>query len=82
MRDYLINGLYAMLRWYVSTGIFDRLAALVQQLSAVDIPGAEKRAQVIAFAEAEFDLVWGASNRIVLDAVIAIARLKQAQSGA
>lgn len=79
MRDYLINAIYAALRWYVSTGLFDRLSALVMQLSAVDIPGHKKREQVIAFAESELHMIWGEANSIVIDAVIAITRLKQRQ---
>ena len=76
MRNFLINTVYATLRWYVSTNVFDRLAALVLQLTNVDIPGSEKRAQVIEFAANEFGLIQDEANNIVIDAVIAVTRLK------
>jgi hypothetical protein len=79
MKTLLINTLYGTLRWYVSSGIFDRLASLVCQLTRVDIAGHDKRAQVIEFAEQEFGLIWGEASSIVIDAIIAITRLKEAK---
>ncbi|MEA3641298.1 MAG: hypothetical protein VBE63_15340 [Lamprobacter sp.] len=79
MKAILINTLYNTLRWYVSTGIFDRLAGLVRQLTRAEIPGRDKRAQVIEFAEQEFGLIWGEASSIVIDAIIAVTRLKDAK---
>jgi uncharacterized metal-binding protein len=76
MKTLLINTLYSTLRWYVSSGVFDRLSTLVTQLISVDIPGSAKRTQVSEFLEKEFGLIWGEASGIVVDAVISITRLK------
>lgn len=81
MKGILINTLYTALRWYVSTGIFDRLSALVVQLIHVDIPGDEKRNQIIEFLKKEFGLVWGEMSGMTIDAIIAVTRLKEAHAG-
>jgi hypothetical protein len=76
MKSFLIDSIFRMLRWYVSTGIFDRTAALVLMLTTEDIPGLDKRQKVIDFFKGEYGLIWGEATTIVLDAVIAITRLK------
>ena len=76
MRNFLINTVYAALRWYVSTGIFDRTAALVLMLTTEDIPGLDKRQKVIDFFKGEYGLIWGEATTTVIDAVIAVTRLK------
>jgi hypothetical protein len=76
MKSFLIETAFTALRWYVSSGIFDRVAALVTALIDQDIPGEQKREKVIQFFEDEYGLIWGAATNIVLDAVIALTRLK------
>ena len=76
MRKFLINTIYTALRWYVSTGIFDRTAALVLMLTTEDIPGLDKRQKVIDFFKGEYGLIWGEATTTVIDAVIAVTRLK------
>lgn len=76
MKSFLINTLYNALRWYVSTGVFDRLSALVVDLIAIDIPGSQKKNQVIEFAANEFGMVKSEFNEIIIDAIISVTRLK------
>lgn len=76
MKSFLIDSIFRLLRWYVSTGVFDRTAALVLVLTTEDMPGLEKRKKVVDFFKDEYGLIWGEATTIVLDAVIAITRLK------
>lgn len=76
MKSFLIDGIFRLLRWYVSTGIFDRTAALVLVLTTEDMPGLDKRQKVIDFFKGEYGLIWGEATTTVLDAVIAVTRLK------
>lgn len=76
MKALLINTAFNALRWYVSGGIFDRVAALVVMLINEDVPGEQKRERVIEFVRNEYGILWGGAQTIVLDAVIALVRLK------
>ena len=76
MRNIIINTIYTALRWYVSTGAFDRIASLVTDLISESIPGEQKKGRVVEFAKLEFGTVWAEMNAIAIDAIIAITRLK------
>jgi hypothetical protein len=76
MRVILLNTAYNALRWYVSSGIFNRVAALIIRLITEDVPGEQKRERVIEFVRHEYGILWGGAQTIVIDAVIALVRLK------
>jgi cytochrome b len=77
MKSLLLNALYALVRAYVNSGVFDRVAALVEELIDTDIPGSEKRDTVLQFVKDEFGEVWGLMTSIVVDLIIAVTRLKK-----
>lgn len=64
---------YKALRWYLGSGIFDRVAQLVLLLLNDDSKtGAQKRDTVLTFALAEFSAV----SKLAISAAIEIVLLK------
>ena len=54
MKSLVLSALYAALRAYLGSGVYDRIAAQVTALTAASgLTGAEKMARVLAFAQAE-----------------------------
>jgi hypothetical protein len=65
---------YHAIRWYVGTGVFDRIAELVEEMAGnAALSGDEKRDIVLGWAKDEFTLI---RTRIV-DLVIALVLLRQ-----
>lgn len=54
MKSLLLSTLYAALRAYLGSGVYDRLAAqVIVLMTAADLTGAEKMNNVLAFARRE-----------------------------
>lgn len=57
-QTYFLSLALSALRWYLGTGVFDRVVTLVKQLIGDSSKsGAEKRAYVMDFAESELKLI-------------------------
>ncbi|NCC26591.1 MAG: hypothetical protein EOM22_00185 [Gammaproteobacteria bacterium] len=72
MQQSLITAAYALIRFAIGSGLFDRASSLVRNLIFADIPGAEKKAQVIEFLKRE----GAALSGIAVDLLIAIVRAR------
>ena len=72
MQQSLITAAYTLIRFAVGSGLFDRTASLVRNLIFSDIPGAEKKAQVVEFLKRE----GAALSGIAIDLIIAITRAR------
>lgn len=69
---------YQFIRWWVSSGLFDRIAELVLDLTLETIPGNEKKQRVIQFVQAEGQVLVkksGAFLEIAIDLIIAAVRI-------
>ena len=54
MKSLLLSALYSALKAYLGSGVYNRIAGQVMILmSATDMTGAEKMANVLAFAQRE-----------------------------
>jgi hypothetical protein len=75
MQQSLITAAYTLIRFAIGSGLFDRASALVRNLIFADIPGDEKKAQVIEFLKRE----GAALSGIAIDLIIAIVRARYEQ---
>ena len=76
MKEFLLNALITLVKVYVSSGVFDRVSQLVEDLILQDIPGVEKRELVLNAVRDEFGHLWGSLTSVVVDLIIAVTRLK------
>jgi hypothetical protein len=67
--------IFNAVRVLVGSGIFDRTAILIRDLISVDMPGAEKKQQVIEYLKRERAML----SSIVIDGIIFAVRLKYEQ---
>ena len=72
MNSPLILSAFALIRYAVGSGLFDRTASLVRNLIYAQIPGEDKKAAVKEFLRKE----GAALSGIAIDLVIAIVRAR------
>ncbi|NCC23027.1 MAG: hypothetical protein EOM26_11305 [Alphaproteobacteria bacterium] len=72
MNDVLITSAFTLIRYSIGSGLFDRTANVVRNLIHSDMPGADKKAQVVAYIMQE----GAALSGIAIDLVIAIVRAR------
>jgi hypothetical protein len=74
MQNAWIGIAYNAVRWYVGTGVFDRIAELVEDMTGnASLSGDEKREIVLGWAKDEFTLI----RARIVDLVIALVLLRQ-----
>jgi hypothetical protein len=67
--------IFNAVRVLAGSGLFDRAAALIRNLINLDMPGADKKQQVIEFLKRERATLSG----IIIDGIIFAVRLKYEQ---
>jgi hypothetical protein len=70
--------IFNTVRVIAGSGLFDRAAILIRDLITIDIPGSEKKQQVIEFLQRERATLSG----IIIDGIIFAVRLRYEQSKA
>lgn len=77
MKTILLSLLVSIMRRYVGTGVFDRVAELVRGLMSAEMSGAEKRAAVQDALIDEAQTI----GSIAINAAIEVAVLKESSQG-
>jgi hypothetical protein len=75
IKSYFLNAAITGLRWYIGSGVFDRVSGLVRLLMFSDLSGGEKRAKVFEFAENEYGIVGGAVSRKLKYGIAAVVEV-------
>lgn len=66
-KDAAISAIYGALRWYAGSGVFDRVAEMVEDMMNADLTGAEKREKVVQWAKDEFAFIRGNLVRAIIE---------------
>jgi hypothetical protein len=74
MKSLLLATLYSALRLYAGSGLFDRIAGCVQQLTASDLPGADKMRLVFDFLGSEAQALGTTLVRAIVEIVLLKAK--------
>lgn len=53
----MASVIYSFIRWWIGTGIFDRIKALVTEMMSADLTNEEKRLYVITKINEEYALI-------------------------
>jgi hypothetical protein len=70
MKTLLLTALFNALRLYAGAGLFDRVAACVQSLTASDLPGADKMSLVFDFLGSEAQAIGTTLVRAIVEVVL------------
>jgi hypothetical protein len=73
MKKFLVSVASTMIRWYVGTGVFNRISEQVLLLVNEDLTGEEKRQKVLEFVKKESTLV----SKKIINLVIEITLVKE-----
>ncbi len=68
----MVPVIYSFIRWWIGSGIFDRIQDVVMEMMSSDLTNDEKRTYVITKILAEYDLL----KVRVVDLVISIVLVK------
>ena len=75
IKTLLLSTLYSVLRSYIGSGAYDRIASQVLMLMDADEPGAQKMARVFEFAKTEAFIIQDYLLRAVVELVLYRASL-------
>lgn len=80
MKELLLVLATTLIRQYIGSGLFDRVAALVLELISSDIPGEEKKNKVREFVAGELGILKGVEGlsewwKLGIDVMISLTRL-------
>lgn len=77
IKTLLLSTLYSVLRSYIGSGVYDRIASQVLMLMNSDEPGAQKMARVVEFAKTEAFIIQDYLLRAVVELVLYRASLAE-----
>jgi hypothetical protein len=75
IKTLLLSTLYSVLRSYLGSGVYDRIASQVLMLMNSDEPGAQKMSRVFEFAKTEAFIIQDYLLRAVVELVLYRASL-------